>query len=247
MNTSGPTIGFDRFVQLDWLSVALGVRAGLNSEQSLVNLLSEAGLGKEAAAKTRTKLNSLCLRPRADLGTFISRGAALVNPPAESHCVAVFAWGAALATYPFFGKVAELIGRLTALQGDCSTSEIHRRMSEVYGDREVTKRATQATIQTQANWGAIARVGEGKRIARLPQVNIDSNACIAWLIEAAVRYSGKPIAATGLQSLPVLFPFNLTGSLPYVVSSSATLNLRSEGPSNQFVELHRLERNEVHT
>lgn len=237
MNSSAPTIGFDRFVQLEWLAFALRVRAGLNTEGELIELLSAAGLGKEATAKTRTKLNALCLQPRADVEEFIGRGAAVIGAPVEVRILSAFAWGAAIATYPFFGKVAELVGRLTALQGDCSTAEIHRRMSEIYGDREVTKRATQATIQTQANWGAVQRTVEGKRVIRLPQTSIDNDELTAWLIEAAVRYAGKPVSVPSLQSLPVLFPFNLTRPLAYVVSNSPNLDLRSEGPSNQFVAL----------
>jgi hypothetical protein len=52
-----------------------------------------------------------------------------------------------------------------------------------------------------------------------------------------VRYAGKPISVPSLQSLPVLFPFTLTRPLAYVVSNSPNLDLRSEGPSNQFVAL----------
>jgi hypothetical protein len=237
MNSSAPTIGFDRYVQLEWLASALQVRSGLGAEEELLDLLSAAGLGKEATAKTRTKLNALCLQPRAHLEEFICRGIAAISDPEGRYIPAAFAWGAAVATYPFFGKVAELIGRLTALQGDCSTAEIHRRMSELYGDREVTKRAAQATIQTQANWGAIQRVEKGKRVIRLPQTSIDNDALSAWLIEAAVRYAGKPVSVPSLKSLPVLFPFILTRPLAYVVSNSPILDLRSEGPSNQFVSL----------
>ncbi|HGM6414359.1 TPA: hypothetical protein ACKP8A_000271 [Stenotrophomonas maltophilia] len=237
MNSAAPTIGFDRYVQLEWLAIALRVRSGLSTEGELLESLSAAGLGKEAAVKTRTKLNALCLHSRAELDEFIDRGVETIGAPVERHVLSTFAWGAAVATYPFFGKVAELTGRLTALQGDCSTAEIHRRMGEVYGDREVTKRATQATIQTQANWGAVQRVEKGKRVIRLPQASVDSNALTAWLIEAAVRYAGKPVAVASLQSLPVLFPFNLTRPLAYVVSNSPNLELRSEGPSNQVVAL----------
>ena len=39
----------------------------------------------------------------------------------------------AISAYPFFDKVAELTGRLTAIQGDCASVEIHRRMAETYG------------------------------------------------------------------------------------------------------------------
>ena len=59
----------------------------------------------------------------------------------------------------------------------------------------------------------------------------------AWLLEAAVRYTGKPVSVPTLQSLPVLFPFTLTRPLAYVISNSPNLDLRSEGPSSQFVAL----------
>lgn len=67
-----------------------------------------------------------------------------------SDCSAVL--GVAIATYPFFGKVAELVGRLSALQGDCASARVHRRMSEIYGEREGTRRMTNMVIQSQASW-----------------------------------------------------------------------------------------------
>ena len=81
------------------------------------------------------------------------------------------------------------------------------------------------------------RIEKGKRVIGLPQTSIDNDALTAWLIEAAVRYAGKPVSVSSLQSLPVVFPFTLTRPLAYVVSNSANLILRSEGPSNQFVAL----------
>ena len=60
-------------------------------------------------------------------------------------------WGMAVATYPFFGKVAELVGRLSAIQGDCASAEVHRRMSETYGEREGTRRMTEVAPE---NWSS---------------------------------------------------------------------------------------------
>jgi hypothetical protein len=45
------------------------------------------------------------------------------------------------------------------------------------------------------------------------------------------------MALATLQSTAVIYPFVLDQPLGYVVSSSPTLELRSEGPSNQFVAL----------
>lgn len=237
MIQSAPQIGFDRYIQLDWVAMAIKVRAGLATLGDLEALLDSAGLGKEAKSKTRTKLNALAIEPRNELVDFIDRGVQIFSPNDDDAMTAVFAWGSAIASYPYFGKVAEFSGRLTALQGDCSVSEIHRRMSEVYGDREVTKRATQAVIQTQANWGAIERVENGKRLNRLPQRKVSDEKVITWLVEAALRFTGKAMPVTSLPTMAVIYPFLIDQSLPYVLSKSDAIELRAEGPSNQFAAL----------
>jgi hypothetical protein len=236
VSSSTPQIGFDRFIQIDWATIALNVRIGTSSLDDLNALLDSAGLTLAAKKKTRTVLNRLWLEPRPEMADFVARAIDIYKSQPDIS-VAVLCWGIAIATYPFFGKVAELAGRLTALQGDCAAAEIHRRMSETYGEREGTRRMTNMVIQTHASWGAVERVEKGKRVIRLPQTSIDNDALTAWLIEAAVRYAGKPVSVPSLQSLPVLFPFTLTRPLAYVVSNSPNLDLRSEGPSNQFVAL----------
>ncbi len=190
----------------------------------------------EAKKKTRTVLNRLWLEPRAELVDFADRGAAIHQTQPDIP-VAALCWGMSVATYPFFGKVAELVGRLSAIQGDCASAEVHRRMSETYGEREGTRRMTNMVIQSQASWGTVERVEKGKRVIRLAPTVIDNDELTAWLIEAAVRYANKPLAITNLQTQPVLFPFNLTQSLAYLVSNSEHLTVRSEGPGNQFVAL----------
>lgn len=238
--TTAPQIGFDRFIHFDWVAAALKVRIGMATLDDLDQLLSAAGLGTEARAKTRTKLNALALEPRADLVEFIDRGAKLFADPRKSADVAPFAWGAALAAYSYFGKVAEFTGRLTSIQGDCSVAEIHRRMSEVYGDRAVVKRATQAVLQTQASWGAIARIEHGKRLVRLAPIGVRDQQAVAWLVEAALRYQGRAMPLATLNSTTVLYPFLLDQSLAYAVANSDALELRSEGSSQQFVMLHTI-------
>jgi hypothetical protein len=236
MNLSAPRIGFDRFVQLDWVVAALLVRAGEAGLDELNALLDAAGLGVEAKKKTRTVLNRLWLEPRAELVEYADRGVA-IHKAQRDIPVAALCWGMAVATYSFFGKVAELVGRLSAIQGDCASAEVHRRMSETYGEREGTRRMTNMVIQSQASWGAVERVENGKRVIRRSPTVIENDELTAWLIEAAVRYAAKPVAVASLQSLPVLFPFTLTRALGFVVSNSPSLSLRSEGPSSQFVDL----------
>lgn len=237
MISTATQIGFDRFIHLDWVAAALKVRAGTFSLNELDEMLDAVGLGKAAKDKTRTKLNAIALEPKPGLADFINRGVHIFSGIEDKSEVAAFAWGAAIATYPYFGQVAEFIGRLTAIQGDCAVSEIHRRMSEVYGDREITKRATQAVIQTQAAWGGIARVKKGNRLVRFQAMTLKNDKMVAWLVESALRYQRKAIALATLKSLAVIYPFALDQPLGYVISKSETLEVRSEGPSNQFVAL----------
>lgn len=234
--TLAPRIGFDRFIALEWATTAMKVRAGTAKLEDLESLLDAAGLGAAARTKTRTVLKRLWLDPRVELVDFAGRGAAIFKAHPDVPVTAMH-WGMAVATYPFFGKVAELIGRLSALQGDCASAEIHRRMSETYGEREGTYRMTNMVIQSQAGWGAVERVEKGKRVLRLAPAVVENDELTVWLIEAAVRNAGRPLAIPSLQSLPVLFPFNLTRPLAYLVSNNDYLAVRSEGPNNQFVAL----------
>lgn len=239
MNSTAPKIGFDRFIQFDWAATALKVRAGTASIDELNELLDGAGLGVAARKKTRTVLNRLWLDPRAELVEFAERGAEIfkVNPTVP---VSALNWGMSIATYPFFGKVAELVGRLSALQGDCASAEVHRRMSEIYGEREGTYRMTNMVLQSQASWGALERVDKGRRLIRRAPVTLTNEQVVVWLVEAVLRYTGKAVSVPTLQSMPLIYPFVLDQSLAYVISNCPHLELRSEGSSNQFVALREI-------
>lgn len=147
MKSSSPQIGFDRFIQLDWAAIALRVRSGRAALDDLDEALDSSHAGPAAKKKTRTVLNRLWLEPRADLVDFADRGVEIFCD-APDTTVPALTWGMALATYPFFGKVAEIVGRLTTLQGDCTSAEVHRRMAEIYGEREGTRRMTNMVLQS---------------------------------------------------------------------------------------------------
>jgi len=133
----------------------------------------------------------------------------------------------AIATYPFFGKVAELVGRLTSIQGDCSISEIHRRMSEVVW-RPCSHEACNAGCTSNTiELGAVKRVEKGKRIIRLAPTTIDSDELAAWLIEAAVRYAGKPVLgaqpAVAASAIPI-----------HIVAAHGLCGVEKPEPGSQF-------------
>ncbi len=234
MSTPVPQIGFDRFIHRDWVTAALDVSAGRIADGHLDEVLNAAGLGVAAKHNTRGVLSRLWLKPRPELLDLAVRGLAIYKN-ASADSVVALSWGMAIASYPFFGKVAELFGRLSALQGGCSAAEIHRRMSEVYGERDATRRAASRVLQTQESWGTLIRSERGKRLTRTRPITVHDDQAVAWLIEAALRYSGKAVSVSNLPALAVIYPFLLDRPLGYVASNSPMLELRSEGSGHQSV------------
>jgi hypothetical protein len=237
MSAELPAIAFDRFIRLDWISEALKVRSGQISSEQLEAFLDRAGLGHEARKKTRTKLKVLCLEPRGELEDFVGRGAKIALTAAHPNAILAFAWGAIITNYPFFSKVAELVGRLSSIQGDCAAAEVHRRMSEIYGERHNVKVATRAAIQTLVDWSVVLRQDDENRLSPAKSVTVSDHECILWLIEAMVRQAGKPLPLQSVNSLPIAFPFSLDGSIAYLVANSEFLDLRMDGPGHQVVAL----------
>ena len=236
MNPASAQIGFDRYIRLDLAAAALRVKAGVSSLNDLTDLIDATHSGPAAKKKTRTVLNRLWLEPRPDLAEFADRGVTIYREAPDTPIVAL-TWGMALATYPFFGKVAEIVGRLTALQGDCASAEVHRRMAEIFGEREGTRRMTNMVLQSQASWGAIERLDKGKRIARKRQINLKASSTAIWLTEACVRYSGRSLPVAGIGSNPIIYPFSLGGSISYLMSQCRFLDLRADSAGSQVVGL----------
>ncbi|HDQ8934269.1 MAG: hypothetical protein RSB86_14025 [Comamonas sp.] len=239
MTTKVPLIGFDRYVDIEWCRIALDAAATQSSIEVVRDQVATMLPGIESQRKTLDVLKRLSTKPFEHLADFISRGIAIYKRQGQ-YVVLPLVWGASIASYPFFGKTSETTGRLLALQGDCSIKELQRRMAEQYGDRSGIERAVARVLQTQESWQVLTRDETAKRVIKRQAVLIDDDELTAWLIEAAVRHAGKPVSVPSLQSLPVLFPFTLTQPLGYVVSNSASLSLRAEGPSNQFVALRSM-------
>lgn len=222
-----PRVGFDRFIRLEWAAAALRARAGAAPADRLAEMLDLALPGQAARRKTWTVLNRLWLEPRPDLADFSERGARIYRDAPDTPA-SVLTWGMALAAYPFFAKTAEIVGRLTALHGDCTSAEVHRRMAEKFGDGGLTHRATNLVLQTQEDWGGIVRTGREHRFVRRPPLALDPAPAAAWLAEACVRGWGRAIPVNRVRSCPLIYPFSLEGSIPYLLSRHRPLEIRAD-------------------
>ena len=234
MQPKAPQIGFDRFIRLDWAAAALRVRSGAADITELDQLLTDAHAGQEAKKKTRTVLNRLWLEPREELSGLADRGVDIYRRVSDPQ-VAVLTWGMALAVYPFFAKVAEIVGRLTSLQGDCTTAEVHRRMAEIYGEREGTRRMTNMVLQSQVDWSLLNKSDNGKKLTRNAPMAVQSPDTVQWLSEALLMHVGRPLTLDVLADQPTMFPFSLGDNLGYVLSLSHALEVRADSAGTRII------------
>jgi hypothetical protein len=229
-------IGFDRYVQLDWCELTLEAAIESKTTEDVKDQISTKLTGAESRRKTFDILKRLWLQPIEGCQDFSSRGVELYRKNGAGS-VSPLSWGSAMVTYPFFGKTAEITGRLLSIQGDCSIKEVQRRMAEIYGDRDGISRAVSRVLQSQESWGMIERVEKGKRLIRKAPITLNDEQVVIWMIEAVIRFTGKAVSLSNLQSMPLLYPFVLDQSLAYAVSSSKKLEIRTEGVGSQFVAL----------
>lgn len=239
MTAKVPLIGFDRYVDLEWCRRAIDAAATENSIEVVRDQVATTLPGIESQRKTLDVLKRLSTKPFDHLADFISRGIAIYKRLGQDT-VLPLVWGASISSYPFFGKTSEMAGRLLALQGDFSIKELQRRMAEQYGDRSGIERAVARVLQTQESWQALIRDESAKRIFKQQSLAIGDKELSAWLIEASVRYAGRALPTESLQSLHILFPFEIRSSLGYTLSNSKHLFVRTEGQSIQYVGLRVL-------
>jgi hypothetical protein len=236
MQPKAPQIGFDRFIRLDWAEAALRVRSGAADIGELDQILTGSHAGLEAKKKTRTVLNRLWLEPREELSDLADRGVGIFRKITDPQ-VAALTWGMALAVYPFFAKVAEIVGRLTSLQGDCTTAEVHRRMAEIYGEREGTRRMTNMVLQSQVDWSLLGKSENGKTLTRKPPMTLQSPETVQWMSEALLMHVGRPLTLDGLSGQPTMFPFSFGDNLGYVLSLSEAFDVRADSAGTRIVGL----------
>ena len=232
MNPSHPRIGFDRYVHADWCHEALRVAAGLSTLENLNQLVGQTLTGVESRRKTVDILKRLWISPYAHSTDFVARGVDLFKKQGDQATVKALNWGVAIATYPFFGKVSEITGRLFSLHDECTMNEIQRRMAETYGDRDGISRAVARVLQSQESWLVFNREEKGKRMLKGNTQTVMNEMLIAWLLEAALRYAKKPLSISMLESMPLLYPFVLDGNQSNLQSALAqrliALRLMSE-------------------
>jgi len=241
MKRANKTIGFDRTIKLEWLKTAAEL-AGQNYSPKEINVELEELLlnqikGKEARRKTRTVLLAVWAKTRKELLPFRQDAFKLLElPPPDNH-IAVH-WGMSMAVHPFFGDVANIIGRLLKLQGTASSVDVQRRIKEIYGERETVSRAVQRLFCTFVEWGMLTKTSKQNIYNTGIKIHISEPMLIAWLTEAFLHASDKHSGTISeILTTPTFFPFDLKGITEKELTLSGRLDIMHHGFDENIVML----------
>ncbi len=211
-------IGFSQRIRLEWLersaNLALSgfdrVAAYQALQELLQNQLSVDGNAKRGnREKAITILMKVWITVPNGLESFRDEGLSLLRNLPKDDRIAIH-WGMSMATYPFWGTVAETTGRLLRLQGSAMAAQVQRRVRELLGERETVSRAARRVLRSYLDWGVLRETAQKGTYEQGPVRAVNDPQAVTWLISAALMASGVNSAPlNAVTQGPALFPFNL--------------------------------------
>jgi len=239
-------IGFSQRIQLEWLEQTAQLFLADNSKDQIETALQDIlrdqiSVGGNAKRGNREKTITILMRiwvtgPK-HLELFRNDALELLKQlPKNSHLP--LHWGMSMSVYPFFGVVAETVGRLFRLQSTVTASQIQRRIREELGERETVARAARRIIRCLVDWDVLQDTDKKGIYRPTPQQSVKGKRLMSWIIEAALISNGSnSLPINGILERPVFFPFKMDQLTLRELESNTRLTLFRHGLDEDMVTL----------
>ncbi len=248
MSKRHEAIGIKQAIRLEWMQKASNLMlVGLEAKtirQELHEFLADRkgnGVEGERSDQTRTfvvnNLMKIWVTPDLELISF--RDASLEFLREHPSMALAVHWGMISAAYPFWFNVARQTGRLLALQGQVTQTQIINRLKEQYGDRQTVSRYARFVIRSFVAWKTL-KDSEAKGCYEIfAPVSIANPNLVILMFESALLTTLEAKGALGLLlNNPAFFPFQfpvITGD--FVSQRSDRIDVVRYGLDDELLKL----------
>ena len=238
-------VGFSQRIRLDWLEYTANLVLAGNSREEIVAALGERlkeklSVGsRPARGSNRDKAITILTRvwvtvPR-ELQSLRDEGLDHLRWQGPGDRMLVH-WCMCMAVYPFFGTVADAVGRLLRLQGTAGAAQVQRRLRERFGERETVARAARRILRAYIDWGVLVETGEKGLYRGTPRCAVNDAPLGVWAIRAMLFAAGdNPRSASALLRGPQLFPFDVAVPSVKEIEACEALEIFRNGLDQEVV------------
>lgn len=203
----------DRGLTLEQLELARRVSIAdpdlPSNRRRLTIALRDLVSDQEAEGKTKKCLTRVWLNPPADAAEMIA-WARLVDCP--SPVVPLLHFGAVLATFPFAGAVARVLGQHIQTDGRAEAAQVRAEVRRSLGDRSSVDVAARKAYTTFRNLGVLRQIGQVLEPAIAP-VDVPTSLGL-WLSHAVLlTRQADSLPTTSLRNAPELLGIQLPGAI----------------------------------
>jgi hypothetical protein len=250
MRNGSSHVGFSQKVQLAWLDYTAGlVLAG--KEKTTINeimqayLIDKLSVGGSAVRGTREKTITILMKiwanPPDHLQGLRDDGLALLRRLSSSDHLAIH-WSMTLAVYPFWGTVAETVGRLLRLQKEVGAAQVQRRIREQFGERETVARAARRVLRSLIDWGVLVEGGKKGVYRAANPVIVGDPALHRWVIEAFLASHAPDWQALAtLDKHPAFFPLAVDRTTTALLETSLHVEVVRHGLDQEMARWRGLQ------
>jgi hypothetical protein len=234
-------VGISQKIKRSWLDIVFDQFVRTTDDKEVRACLDEHLRKQLPGTESRAKASGIVLRIWSGIDrqhVSLRHRAISLTPRISGHERLWLHWGMTALAYPFFRDLAEVVGRLLALQDDFTTLQVQARMLTAWGDRTTTREAVQKLITSLVDWEVLRSTKQGHFLLA-GKLTTDVTDLQLWLLEALLRASAADeIEAHQLLRLPESFPFSFTASLGDLRKSEG-FNIHRQGLDMDMVAVRR--------
>ena len=203
-------VGLSRTIKTHWLNKTVSFLKETSSEDELKEAINEYLRFEIESPTVLRKTREILMRIwfydlNDDYILRMRQDAMQIMNKTPEHAL-VAHWGLMLLTYPVFGDLCRMIGKLSEFESAITTRQIKQKLFDEWGERSTILHSTDKMIATLKEIGVLESVKTGQY--RVVKMDVSRSEEISYLLRVAMRADGSSYySMRSLKEMSILFPF----------------------------------------